>query len=168
MRLTTINGLAANDGRGFWKGNHPMAKSKQQLIQGMGQHRRTESDYMGAILDTVTLDDWREVIAETLRLAKEGDPQARGWLAQYLVGKPEAKAPTPLNVVVQQWSGADPLISRLAKPIISKINFPNMHKDDDFDDQLRAAIAVELAQKLPPPETAETPATAGNSSDSAM
>jgi hypothetical protein len=143
------------------------AKSKQQLIQGMGQHRRTESDYMAAILDTVTIDDWREVIAETLRLAKEGDPQARGWLAQYLVGKPEGKAPTPLNVVVQQWSGADPLVAKLARPIVSKVTHSILHKDDAFESQVRAAIALELAQKLPIPETAETPAMAGNSADSA-
>ena len=29
-----------------------MAKAKQGLIRGMGTHRRTEGDYMAALLDT--------------------------------------------------------------------------------------------------------------------
>ena len=32
-----------------------MAKAKQGLIRGMGTHRRTEGDYIAALLDTVTL-----------------------------------------------------------------------------------------------------------------
>ena len=41
-----------------------MAKAKQGLIRGMGTHRRTEGDYMAALLDTVTLEDWRDVPGE--------------------------------------------------------------------------------------------------------
>ena len=69
-----------------------MAKAKQGLIRGMGTHRRTEGDYMAALLDTVTLEDWRDVVAGALQLAKGGDAQARAWLAQYLVGKASASA----------------------------------------------------------------------------
>lgn len=36
-----------------------MAKRKQSFIRGEGTHRRTESDYMGVLLDSVSLDDWR-------------------------------------------------------------------------------------------------------------
>jgi hypothetical protein len=44
-----------------------MAKSKDQtFIKGQGSHRRTESDYMGVLLDSISLDDWREVV-ERLR-----------------------------------------------------------------------------------------------------
>jgi hypothetical protein len=75
-----------------------MKRKQSSLIRGTGTHRRTESDYMGVLLDAVSLDDWRDVITGTLARAKEGDPTARAWLAQYLVGKPEAKAPTPLTV----------------------------------------------------------------------
>jgi hypothetical protein len=144
-----------------------MAKRKQGFIRGVGAHRRTESDYMGVLLDTVTLDDWRDVIAGTLQLAKQGDSQARAWLAQYLVGKPEAKAPTPLNVVVNQWSGKDPVSEELAKPIIGRARYPILHEDDDFEESIRAAIAEELAQKLPASETSEKPVTAGDSDNSA-
>lgn len=124
-----------------------MTKRKQALVPGAGTHRRTESDYMAALLDAVTLDDWREVIVTTVQLAKAGDPQARAWLAQYLVGKPEAKAPTPLAVVVNQWSGRDPVAEKLAKPLIDRVRFPALHQDDDFEEQVRAAVAAELAAK---------------------
>jgi len=144
-----------------------MAKRKQGFIRGTGAHRRTESDYMGVLLDTVTLDDWQEVIAGTLQLAKNGDPQARAWLAQYLVGKPEAKAPTPLTVVVQQWSGTDPVAEKLAKPIIGRAQFPMLYENDEFEKSIHAAIAAELAEKLPAPETGTKPATAGDSGESA-
>lgn len=142
-----------------------MTKRKQGFIRGAGAHRRTESDYMGALLDTVSLDDWRDVIAGTLKLAKQGDPQARAWLGQYLVGKPEAKAPTPLTVVVQQWSGTDPVAEKLARPIIGRARFPSLHAGDDFEESIHAAIAAELAEKLPAPEMATKPASAGGSGE---
>lgn len=78
--------------------------------------------------NSVSLDDLRDVITGTLRLVKGGDLSARVWLAQYLVGKPEAKAPTPLTVFVNQWSGKDRVAERLAKPRIDREllmqNFP--------------------------------------------
>lgn len=132
------------------------------LVKGHAQHRRTESDYMGVLLDTVSLDDWRDVVAGTLQLAKSGDPAARAWLAQYLVGKPETKAPTPLTVVVNQWAGRDPVAEKLAQPIISRELFPMAHENDAWEEGIRAAVAAELAEKLPAPEAAEKSATAGD------
>lgn len=132
-----------------------MARQKSELLKGVGAHRRTESDYMGVMLDAVTLDDWRDVITGTLQLAKGGDPSARAWLAQYLVGKPEAKAPTPLTVVVNQWSGKDPVAERLAKPLIDRELYPSMHQNDAWQEGICSAIRTELNEKLPPPEIAE-------------
>ena len=125
-------------------------------VKGAARHRRTENDYMGALLDAVTLDDWQEVIAATLQAAKDGDASARNWLAQYLVGKPDGKAPSPLTVVVQQWSGDDPVVNSLSKPIINRAQYPFLHESDELEDLLRTEIAVELTDKLldesPPPE----------------
>jgi hypothetical protein len=40
-----------------------MAKRTQEtFIKGKTNHRRTEGDYMSVLLDTVTLDDWRDVV----------------------------------------------------------------------------------------------------------
>ena len=143
-----------------------MAKAKQGLIRGMGTHRRTEGDYMAALLDTVTLEDWRDVVAGALQLAKGGDAQARAWLAQYLVGKASASAPTALTVQVNQWSGKDPLTERLARPLIHQEQFPLAARDDALAVHIQDAIAAELVRKLPTPETAAKPTPARDCGDS--
>ena len=111
---------------------------------------------MGVLLDAVPLEAWRQVVSATVAAAKAGDATARAWLAQYLVGKPGATAPAPLTVVVQQLSGRDPLVDRLAKPHIDRAEYPSLHADDDFKDALKARVADELraleAQKSNTPE----------------
>ena len=134
-----------------------MARKKQNYIKGPFTHRRTEADYMGVLLDAVPLEDWREVVSATVAAAKAGDATARAWLAQYLVGKPSTAAPAPLTVVVQQLSGRDPLVDRLAKPHIDRAEYPSRHADDDFKDALKARVADELrALKDQKPNTPET------------
>jgi hypothetical protein len=134
-----------------------MARKKQSYIKGSFTHRRTEADYMGVLLDAVPLDDWREVVSATVVAAKAGDATARAWLAQYLVGKPGATAPAPLTVVVQQLSGRDPLVDRLAKPHIDRAEYPSFGANDDLEDALREQITGELraleAQKSTAPAT---------------
>ena len=131
-----------------------MAKRKPEtFIKGTASHRRTEGDYMSVLLDTVTLEDWRGVVAGALQLAKDGDSQARAWLAQYLVGKPAGKAPTPLTVVVQQLNGSDPVVNQLAHKTITNFQFPG----DDWEDDVKAIIAAELAEKVAHSEKGPTP-----------
>lgn len=138
-----------------------MGRRKQtEYIKGSAQHRRTESDYMGVLLDTVTLNDWRSLVNGALQAAKAGDPQARNWLGQYLIGRPEGKAPTPMNIVVQQLNGADPLVEKLAKPAIDRLLYPSNCGNDDLKAHIRALVAMELQSKVDPLDTIETPATA--------
>jgi hypothetical protein len=127
-----------------------MAKRKQQnLVKGTAAHHRTESDYMGTLLDTVTIEDWQDVVSNALLSAKQGDAQARAWLAQYLVGKPAGKAPTPLTVVVQQLNNDSPLVNKLARPIIDQYKYPGLHTNDDWEERIKAVIATELTDKTP-------------------
>ncbi|MGH8442243.1 MAG: hypothetical protein ACRETF_05000 [Nevskiaceae bacterium] len=122
-----------------------MARRKQQsYIKGSFSHRRTESDYMGTLLDVVTLEDWRQIVASTVSAAKSGDPSARTFLAQYLVGRPELKAPAPVTVVVQQLSGRDPVVEKLAHPHIERIKYPSLNGDEGWKDSMKALIADEL------------------------
>ncbi|WP_306581527.1 hypothetical protein [Dokdonella sp.] len=125
-----------------------MTKRTPSLLRGSAPHRRTQTDYMGALTDVVTLGDWRDVVATALVKAKDGDPHARAWLAQYLVGKPDAKAPTPLTVVIQQLNGADPVVDGLARPIIDRQRFPSLAPLDDADDVIRERVAAELADRI--------------------
>ena len=142
-----------------------MATKKRtlELIRGTATHRRTEGDYMGVLLDTVTLDDWRDVVQGALQEAKSGDPQARTWLAQYLIGRPESKAPTALNVIVNQLTGNDLVVNRLA----DKLTAPSF----DFDGtgnraQITQQLKAELATKVLQVETIENPASTRVSGDS--
>jgi hypothetical protein len=137
-----------------------MGKRKHvDLIRGNANHRRTEGDYMGVMLDAVSLDDWRSVVNGALQAAKGGDPQARNWLAQYLMGKPEAKAPTPLMVVVNQLNGADPLVNKIASPLIHREKYPSLHIDDAYESNIRSQVAAELQQKVRMTEIIESPAS---------
>ena len=106
----------------------------------------------------MTLDDWRAVVNNAKTRARDGDPQARAWLAQYLMGKPAGSAPTPLTVVVQQLNGADPLIDKLAQKAINSVKFPD--SESGWKDRVRALVAAEVAEKVQTVETIENPATA--------
>ncbi len=139
----------------------------QEVIRGTATHRRTENDYMAAVLEAVPLDAWREVVTATVEAAKAGDASARAWLGQYLIGRPEGKAPTPLTVVVEQFRGSDPVVDRLAAPIISQARYGSFGDDDDIADRIKASVAAELAKKLPLNETAERLTERGDSGDSA-
>lgn len=120
---------------------------EKKYIKGTGRHRRTQTDYMSTLLDAVTLEDWQEVVTSTLQAAKDGDHSARMWLTQYLVGKPDSKAPNPLTVVVQQWSGDDPVARKLAEPVIDRAQYPILHDDDEWKEEIRRQITAELDQK---------------------
>ena len=144
-----------------------MAKRKQaELIRGTATHRRTEGDYMGVLLDAVSLDDWRGVVTGALQAAQGGDAQARNWLAQYLIGRPEGKAPTPLTVVVNQLNGADPLVNRLAKPLIEREKYPTLHENDAHEAYIRHQVAYELNEKISNAQLLANPIPARVSDDS--
>lgn len=60
----------------------------EPMLRGHAKHRRTQSDYMGALLDRVTLETWGDMVDATVAKAKAkgGEAQARAFLAAYLVG----------------------------------------------------------------------------------
>ena len=121
-----------------------MTRKKERYLKGRFEHRRTEADYMAVMLDAVTLEEWRSVVAATVAAAKAGDASARAWLAQYLVGKPTVSAPAPLTVVVQQLSGNDPLVGRLSEPHIDRAKYAGLDDDEGMKDRIRALVAGEL------------------------
>ena len=55
---------------------------------GPGRPRRAvEREYLAALSESVTLDDWREIVKAALAAAKQGDGKARDWLCRYLIGE---------------------------------------------------------------------------------
>jgi len=93
--------------------------------------------------DLVTFDDWRDAVNAALAAAKQGDNSVRAWLGQYLLGRPEMKAPTPLNVVVQQLNRDDPVVDRLARPVINRELFPMANENDEWEKGVKALVAAD-------------------------
>jgi hypothetical protein len=118
------------------------------LLPGHATHTRTQDAYMGALLDAVSLEDWREVVTGAVQLAKGGDPQARAWLGQYLVGRAEAKAPTAINVVVAQLQGRDAVINRLVADIAPSSYDIEFNRVPDTRAQIKEQLQLELSEKL--------------------
>ena len=116
----------------------------EPMLRGRASHRRTQSDYMGALLDRVTLETWGEVIDVTVTRAKDGDAQARAFLAAYLVGKPDVKAPEPLAVTAARIQGDDALVDKLTRELT------HWQMDDDEKDAIREAVAAELPAHIEP------------------
>lgn len=123
-----------------------MARTKPTIVRGSYTTRRTEGDYLGALLDAVSLEDWRAVVDKAVTMARSGDAGSRAWLAQYLIGRPAAPAPTPLTVVVQQLAGRDPVVDKLAKPHLDRGRFPSLDADERAKDRVRSDVADELRQ----------------------
>jgi len=55
--------------------------------------RHTETAYIRALCETVTPDDFREIVQVAKEAAKKGDAQARLFLAAFLCGMPGGTAP---------------------------------------------------------------------------
>jgi len=86
---------------------------------GPGRPRRTiEREYLAALLDSVSLDSWRAIIAKAVDDAKQGDAKAREWLARYLVGA-EPQKPSALAADEAELT-ADEEIERIRKRRSSK------------------------------------------------
>ena len=103
--------------------------------------RHTEADYVGALLDAVSLDDCRAVVGKPLTMAKEGDGWSRAWLLHYIMGRPAATTPAALTVVVQQLAGRDPVVEKLAHPHIERLTMASLRLLDQK--------AIELRKKFP-------------------
>ena len=71
---------------------------------GPGRPRRcVELDYLAVLGDTITLDDWREVVVRAVSDAKRGDARARDWLTKYLVGN---EPPQLVELAAREQRGA--------------------------------------------------------------
>ena len=66
---------------------------------GPGRPKRvTETEYLDATIETVSLADWKKIARKAKDDAVNGDATARKWLSDYLLGKPVDKV---------QLTGAD-------------------------------------------------------------
>ena len=67
--------------------------AKGQFVKGHKNHgagrkpRAFEDNFIALIDEAVTDDDWRDIIAKAVQLAKRGDSVSRQWLADRRFGK---------------------------------------------------------------------------------
>jgi len=79
--------------------------------------RAVEQSYLDVTMGAVSLDDWAEIIGKAVAQAKRGDPVARKWLGDYLVGTPvqytknESEVKLTVNgfedLLRKVWSGSN-------------------------------------------------------------
>jgi hypothetical protein len=68
----------ARDGLGRFAAGNP---------GGPGRPRRaTERAYLATLSDAISLEDWRAIVGRAVSDAKDGDPKAREWIANYVLG----------------------------------------------------------------------------------
>lgn len=48
-----------------------------------------QTKYLKKIDTAMKITDWREIVKKAIEQAKRGDPKARQWLSDYLMGKPQ-------------------------------------------------------------------------------
>lgn len=62
---------------------------KGEYKGGPGRPKKErEQEYQDILVETVTPQDWKEIIQKTVQMAKKGDTAARKFLADYLIGTP--------------------------------------------------------------------------------
>lgn len=97
---------------------------KGQFIPGSGggpgrPKRRTEEQYLDAMISRVTVKDWREIVDKAVSQAKRGDSRARVWLSDYLLG------PAPQRL---QHEGSD------GGPVKLVVEYVNKRTDNNATD----------------------------------
>ena len=49
--------------------------------------REIEEDYLQALTENVSKQEWQAIVKKAVSQARKGDPKARAWLSDYLIGK---------------------------------------------------------------------------------
>lgn len=79
--------------------------------------RATERQYMAVVMGACDLDTWQAIVERAVADAKNGDGNARAWLASYLLGKPSPThiAPRPTRVLAAELADVDDVADEAAR-----------------------------------------------------
>ena len=96
--------------------------------------RATERDYLVALSESCSTDDWQEIVSRAVDDAKGGDAKARSWLAGYLIGEPGSRGELLHTIAVEVAAGSNPLeldaAKRRSDEALESLMFPNFASDD--------------------------------------
>ena len=68
--------------------------------------KERETRFYEITLASVTYDDWKDIVIKAVAQAKRGDPTARKWLSDYLIGEPEKNVKGSFEILVK-YADAD-------------------------------------------------------------
>lgn len=63
-----------------------------QAAVGHGRPRKPAPEYLAAVADELTLEDWREIIKSAIGDAKNGDHRAREWVTKMFLDAQKLEA----------------------------------------------------------------------------
>jgi hypothetical protein len=100
---------------------------------GPGRPRRAvERQYLAALSDDITLDDWKDIVKAAVTAAKQGDGKARDWLTRFLVGSnPLSLTDLAADETAELGAERD-IIERMAKRAKDR-NFVEVYSGADLD-----------------------------------
>ncbi len=82
---------------------------------GPGRPRRViEADYLAALGEAITLDEWQQIVLKAKDDAKAGDAKAREWLGRHLLGAAGQATLRALAVAERNGESVDDELAREA------------------------------------------------------
>ncbi len=72
-------------------------------------NKPTERLYMVTLSQRCDPEQWGKIVDRAVTDATNGDRAAREWLSHYLLGRPEAVAPSLHQLAVEEAAGTDPV-----------------------------------------------------------
>lgn len=67
-------------------------KEGNQAAVGHGRPRKPAPEYLAAVADELSLEDWRAIIKQAIDAAKDGDHRAREWVTRMFLDAAEMEA----------------------------------------------------------------------------
>jgi hypothetical protein len=101
--------------------------------------RPIEREYLRALNEAVSLEDWQGVVRAAVAQAKEGDGKAREWLARYLIG---TEPPRLIDLFVDDVAFAGGIGTELLKALIRHV------KESQYREQFEADELQEATRLL--------------------
>jgi hypothetical protein len=123
----------ASTSNGTGNGDHlPNGRFAPGNRGGPGRPKRSvEWEYMAALGETVTLEDWTKIVQKAVEQAKEGDSTARAWLSRHVLG---AEPPTLLRVHADQIArmGLGGVLMEAIVKVIKETNHQHKYDAEEF------------------------------------
>ena len=67
-------------------------KEGNQAAKGHGRPRKPAPEYLAAVAEELSLEDWRAIIGKAIDVAKDGDHRAREWITRMFLDAEKMEA----------------------------------------------------------------------------